>query len=82
MFLWNIVTKLCIHNSSLNDENGAFLTDPERTYLESPHPTKNPISPLKQHQNENMLLSTKAREVDIILSEFVAFVLINRTITQ
>ena len=61
MFLWNIVTKLCIHNSSLSDENGTFLTVIKRTYLKSPHPKKNPIYQLKQHQNEKLLQSTKVR---------------------
>ena len=54
MLLWNIVTKLCINNSSLSDENGTLLTYSEKNIFIVATPELESLSPLKQHQNEKI----------------------------
>ena len=59
MLLWFIVSKLCIHNSILSDENGTFPSDSKEHILQSPHPNKKSKSPLKT-LNEKKLMSSNA----------------------
>ena len=49
MLLWFIVFKLGIHKLNLSDGNDTFPLDSKEHILQSPHPKKKPISPLRLH---------------------------------